>query len=120
MKRENLNVLVVEDSLNDQLLLQCAFEHCAEPGLFVRFARSGKEAIQYLNGEGRFRDRSAYPFPSFLITDLKMADGDGFSVLKHLQKTPHLCIFPTIVLSGSADDDDVVRIISGDRQGGGN
>ena len=35
-------------------------------------AIGGDEVIQYLQGEGRFTDRNAYPFPSWMILNMRM------------------------------------------------
>ncbi len=70
-------------------------------------ASSGSEAIAYLKGEGKFANRTQYEYPDFLITDIKMPNGDGFSVLEHLRKNPEQVIIPTIVFSSSDDPNDV-------------
>lgn len=63
--------------------------------------------MAYMIGEGKFADRTTYPFPSLIITDLKLADGDGFHVLEFLQKNPAWNIVPRLMFSHSAHDDDV-------------
>ena len=75
----------------------------------VQLVSSGNEAIDYLKGEGKYADRADYPYPGFLITDLKMPQGSGFCVLDHLQKNPQFRIVPTLVFSASADHDDVCK-----------
>ena len=45
--------------------------------------------------------------PSFLLTDLKMSRGDGFSLLAFLRSTPNSAIIPTVVFSASDDLDDI-------------
>jgi CheY-like chemotaxis protein len=66
-------------------------------------------AIGYLKGEGKFRDRSRFVYPSFITTDLKMANGDGFYVLQYLKSNPESAVIPTCVLSASADPDDIKK-----------
>jgi CheY-like chemotaxis protein len=75
----------------------------------LRLVTCGEEAIAYLKGEGLFADRTQYQYPSFLLTDLKMFPGDGFSILAFLQSTPEYAIIPTIVLSSSSDLDDIKK-----------
>jgi len=70
---------------------------------------SGEEAVAYLEGTGRFLSRSQFPYPSFILTDLKMPNGDGFSVLEYLKRNPNWAIIPTIVFSGSSDPDDIKK-----------
>jgi CheY-like chemotaxis protein len=108
MKSANAAILLIDDSPDDLDLLKLAFRAAkvVNPILSVN---SGDEAIAYLNGEGKFTDRLTYPYPTFILTDLKMANGDGFSVLENLKKNPEWAVIPTVVMSGSADHDDIKR-----------
>lgn len=58
-------------------------------------------------GEGKFADRERYPFPSHVITDLDMAEGDGFDVLEFLQRNPAWSIVPRVMISDSDNPDDI-------------
>lgn len=75
----------------------------------IHLLKDGIEAIAYLNGEGKFDNRNQFQFPSIVITDLKMPGRDGFSVLKHIKGNPEWAVIPTIMLSGSADTDDIKK-----------
>jgi two-component system response regulator len=46
------------------------------------------EAIQYLEGKGKFGDRVVHPFPSLLLLDLKSAFSDGTRILQWLDRNP--------------------------------
>ena len=106
MKNEHPTILVVEDKVTDQRMIQTAFRNIgvSDP---IHFVKSGKEAIGYMMGEGEYSDRAAFAYPTFVITDLHMKDGDGFAVLEFLKTNPEWAIIPTIVLSRSADLDDI-------------
>jgi CheY-like chemotaxis protein len=108
MKRTHLTILLVDDAPDDLFLIETAFRDAGihDP---IRTVESGEEALAYLNGNGKFGDRSKFEFPSFIITDLKMSNGDGFSVLERLRENPHWAIIPTAVLSASSDEDDIKR-----------
>lgn len=108
MKRTNPTILVVDDDSNDLMLIQSAFQ-AAGVTARIQTADSGDEAIAYLSGEGKFSDRSVYAYPDFVITDLKMPNGDGFDVLEHFKKNPNWAIIPTVILSGSQDNDDIKK-----------
>src|SRR4051794_14784113 len=58
-------------------------------------------------GEGKYSDRSKFPYPAFIITDLKMPGWDGFSVLEHIKANPSWAIIPVVVFSASPDPDDI-------------
>jgi len=108
MKRPNPTILVVDDDENDLLLIQAAFRAIATASR-IHTVTSGVQAVDYLAGNGEFADRSIYDYPDFVITDLKMANGDGFSVLEHFKRNPGWAVIPTVILSGSEDNDDIKR-----------
>src|SRR5262245_8435504 len=108
MKRYNATILVVEDEADDRFLIETAFRKIGvtEP---INFVADGLEAIAYIKGEGQYSDRSRFPYPTFVITDLKMPRADGFAVLEHLKNHPEWAIIPTVVLSASSDPDDIKK-----------
>ncbi len=108
MKRANPTILVVDDDPNDQLLIVSAFRAAGVLGP-IQTANSGQEAIDYLEGRGKFSDRTIYVYPEFVVTDLKMPDGDGFAVLEHFKRNPSWAVIPTVVFSGSQDNDDIEK-----------
>ena len=101
-------ILIVEDDENDALLLTRAV---AKAGLTnpVIVLRHGREAVQYLQGDGPYTDRVKYPFPRVLITDLKMPIMTGFELLTWLSQHPACSIVPTIVLSSSREKNDITE-----------
>ena len=103
-----LNILLVDDDLDALDLVVLALSRIGIAS-HVRCVHSGNEAIAYVKGEGAFSDRERFPYPSLLITDLKMPDGDGFTLLEYLKSTPRYRVIPTIVMSASADADDVKK-----------
>lgn len=108
MKSSTAAILLIDDSADDRDLLQLAFRavKVTNPILSVK---SGNEAIAYLYGAGKFANRAEYPYPAFILTDLKMSDGDGFCVLETLKKNPEWAGIPIVVMSDSIDLDDVQR-----------
>jgi CheY-like chemotaxis protein len=99
---------VVEDDENDTFLLQRAFQKNGID-LPVHVCGDGADAVEYLSATGKYADRTKFPFPRVLITDLKMPRSNGFDLLGWLQKHPECNLIPKIVLSASADQGDVTR-----------
>lgn len=99
-------VLAVDDDPNDLLFLETAFKFVDAPTK-LRMVGGGEEAISYLRGEGEYADRVLFPYPDFILTDLKMPGVDGFAVLEFLRKKPETTVVRAVVLSGSQDDDDI-------------
>jgi CheY-like chemotaxis protein len=85
----NKVILLVDDSTDDIFVLQRSLEAAgvANP---MRVVHSGEEALAYLKGEGRYRNRQEYPFPDVLFLDLAMPGKDGWEVLKWLHTQPFL------------------------------
>ena len=108
MKRSRATILVVDDEPDDLYLIGAAFRATGIPSM-IRTLGSGKEAVAYVTGEGKYADRVLYPQPDFVLTDLKMPGVDGFALLECLKQNPETATIPTVVLSGSSDSDDIVR-----------
>jgi CheY-like chemotaxis protein len=101
-------ILLVEDSDDDAFFLERAIAK-ARLGLTVRRAHNGQEAIDYLEGHGRFSDRAEFPFPHAIMLDLKMPVCDGFDFLAWKRSKPLLVYVPTIVMTSSDLPQDVRR-----------
>ena len=99
-------LLIVDDDDADRFMLQRAFEKL-KVGYRTHALKNGGEALALIKGEGIYADRKQYPFPSFILTDLKMPGGDGFEVLSYLKEHPQILVVPVVMLSGSDDPDDV-------------
>lgn len=107
MSRHALRIILIDNDVDDQFLSQLALERVLPAGSTVHAVGGGDEAIAYMIGEGKFADRDLYPFPSLVITDLRMSKGDGFDVLEFLQNNPAWNVVPRLMFSSSADADDV-------------
>ena len=108
MKRPTFTILVATGDANDRSFIRRTIE-ATNVHAQVRLVNCGEEAIAYLKGKKQFAAREDYQYPSFLLTDLTMAPGDGFSVLSYLKSTPESAIIPTVVLSGSRDVNDIKK-----------
>jgi len=99
-------VLIAEDDPNDVFLLKRAFEKAGLNNPVV-IARNGQEAIDYLNGSGKFIDRAAHPLPGLMFLDLKMPLVDGFDVLAWLNSRNIARKVPVVVLTSSNQERDI-------------
>lgn len=100
-----LHVLIVEDDDEEVRLYKRALERLGIP--HHHFLTDGKEVTDYLEGNGKYADREAYPFPDWLLLDFKMPVITGLDVLKWLRSRPHLQVVPTIMLSNANQPEDV-------------
>src|SRR4051812_42693976 len=96
----DFKILLVDDCENDLFFLKTALE---QSGISqsVNSVTDGSEAINYLSGHGKFSDRNQFPFPSVILSDLKMRRLDGFGLLRWLKKHPDFSVIPTLIFSSS-------------------
>jgi CheY-like chemotaxis protein len=102
------NVLVVDDSVDDIMLLKLAARSASQEILFGA-VRNGEEAKEYLAGAGRFSDRVRYPYPNLILVDLHMPRHDGFEFLRWLRATPQFKELKAVVWTGSDDQEAIER-----------
>jgi CheY-like chemotaxis protein len=103
----NVVILIAEDSEDDRFMYGRALEKIGFKN--VRFTHDGEDAIAYLRGEGKYADRGAYPFPNWLILDLKMPRKTGFEVVEWVRAHSDCGVIPTIIMTSSMIPADVKR-----------
>jgi CheY-like chemotaxis protein len=108
MKTVNPTILMIDDDPDFLFLAERALRKNGVTNP-IQMVENGSAGIAYMMGEGKFGDRKTYPYPTFIITDLKMPAGDGFAVLEHLKGNPAWAVIPVVVLSGSSDKDDIKK-----------
>ncbi len=100
-----IEVLLVEDSPGDVRLTREAFR---EANLSVRLhvVSDGVEAMAFLKQEG---EHAESPRPDFILLDLNLPRMDGREVLSHIKGNDSLKTIPTVILTTSDAEIDVVR-----------
>jgi CheY-like chemotaxis protein len=93
-------ILQVEDDPNDVLLLRYAFERAAITAQ-LQTVTDGEEAIEYLGGVGRYRDRKQFPLPSLVLLDMELPKVSGMEVLQWVRTQPALRRLVIIMFSSS-------------------
>lgn len=101
----NKPILLVEDDENDVFLLTKAMKRLGI-GNPLRVACDGQQAIDYVEGQGKFSDRQEYPEPYLVLLDLKLPHVKGLDVLKRIRERggPRPII---VILSSSKNASDV-------------
>ena len=100
-----MTVLLVEDSPGDVRLTKEAFFD-ANRLVDLRVAIDGVEAMAYLRREGAHADA---PRPDLILLDLNLPRMDGREVLAHIKADDSLKRIPTVILTTSEAEVDIVR-----------
>ena len=109
MDNKQFTVLLVEDDLNDIFLVKRAFK-MAQVKNPLQVVTDGQEAMLYLKGEGKYRDRETYPLPKLIVMDIKMPRRSGFEVLEWVKGgSGPLRRIPVIIVSSSDNPADINR-----------
>jgi CheY-like chemotaxis protein len=106
MPRANSFVIVVAAPRDEISLLGQLFERI---GIMenLRFLSDGEQLLNYLEGKGRYRNRTEHPAPDLLLLDLALPGRNGFAVLKWLGEHPSESAPRVIVLTTSENLRDV-------------
>ena len=105
MNSRSAIILLVEDNRMDIELTLDAFRERRLKNV-VHVAHGGQEALEYLLGEGKYRDRVAYPLPDLILLDLKMPVVDCHEVMRRIKHVPVLRRIPIVILSSSKQEGD--------------
>ena len=106
-----LKILVAEDDADDALLLCRALARAGVTAP-VAVVRDGQEVLDYLQGNPPFDEGAAHFTPNLLLLDLKMPRLNGFEVLEWLRARGLLEDLVVVVLSSSAEANDLKRACS--------
>lgn len=104
--RTPFTIIMADDDEDDRLLAQDALEATGSNYLCHTVA-DGQELLDYLRCEGKYVLNETCDLPSVILLDLNMPILDGRETLKQLKNDPLLCSIPVVILSTSADDEDV-------------
>jgi two-component system, response regulator len=104
---ENQDILIVEDSDDDYESTLRAFQRTGNLKNRIMRCESGDQALEYLYGKGKYRDRKKYPIPGIILLDLNMPGTDGRLVLREIKSSDSLKNLPVVVLTTSNDEKDI-------------
>src|SRR5437016_1886568 len=98
-------ILQVEDDPNDVFFFQRAMKKAGVPNP-TQVASDGQEAIDYLQGTGKFADRAQFPVPDLVLLDLKLPYAMGMEVLRCIRQQPGTPMV-VVMLTASSEDADI-------------
>jgi two-component system, chemotaxis family, response regulator Rcp1 len=98
-----VEILLVEDNMADVRLTEEALREAPAP-YSLHVIRDGEEAMAFLRHDGPYKD---VPRPDIILLDLNMPRKGGREVLAEIKADPDLRRIPVIILTTSADTEDI-------------
>ena len=107
---EKKKILLIEDSRDDILLIQRAFN---KTKLTERFelivAQDGNQALSYLYDTDISLVTQQAKIPMILLLDLNLPKMNGFEILQRIRSNDKIKLIPVIVFSSSKEDQDITK-----------
>ena len=109
-ERVPFTVVMADDDEDDRMFAGKAWDK-VRTAHDLRFVRDGQELLEYLTRRGEYRDADddRAPRPSLVLLDLNMPRMDGREALTAIKADAGLRSIPVVVMTTSADDEDIVR-----------
>lgn len=104
-RSEPRHVLLVEDNPGDIRLM----EEAVKEGAFtsnMHVTRDGEQAMDFLRHQGSYADS---PRPDLILLDLNLPRKSGREVLAEIKREEHLRQIPVMILTTSANPEDISR-----------
>lgn len=98
-------LLLVEDDQAHADLIQMSLEEDGED-LEISHVNNGSKAIDYLKNQGEYANATR---PDLVLLDLNLPKLSGHEVLQQIKSDESLQSIPVVVLTTSADEQDVSR-----------
>jgi CheY-like chemotaxis protein len=103
-----INILLVEDNPDDIFITKRALKE-AKVINKLWIVRDGEEALDFLNHKGQYRNVSLASLPGLILLDINLPKVNGLEVLKEIKENPELKKIPTVMLTVSKREEDIIR-----------
>ena len=99
-------LLLVEDNEDDVFLMRRALKSAgvANP---LHVVEDGQAAVDYLEGAGKYSDRTSHPLPVIVFLDLKLPYKSGTEVLAWIRRQKEFESLIVVVLTSSNEPSDL-------------
>jgi two-component system response regulator len=105
---EDKMILLVEDNPDDEALTIRALKK-NNIGNRLVIVRDGVEAIDFLFGNGSYKDRDLKDVPQVILLDLKLPKMDGLEVLRRIRENETTRLLPVVILTSSKEEQDILK-----------
>lgn len=104
----NSTILLVEDNEDDIFFMKRAFKN-ADITNPLQVVTDGQQAIDYLQGVGKFSNRDEFPIPCLILLDLKLPNKNGHEVLQWIREQLFQKDLVVIILTTSREVRDLEK-----------
>jgi two-component system, response regulator len=101
-------ILLVEDNLDDEALTIRALRKSHLSNEII-VARDGAEALDFIDGKGKFSERDLNLLPQVVLLDLNLPKVSGLEVLKKIRENDRTRTLPVVILTSSREESDVIQ-----------
>lgn len=108
MSKDSIEILLVEDSPNDEELTLYALKKNNITN-HIQVVHDGAEALEYIFCTGAYADRRINEPPKVILLDLKLPKVDGLEVLERIKADARTRTIPVVVLTSSQEESDIVE-----------
>jgi CheY-like chemotaxis protein len=105
---EPIIVLYADDDPEDRMLVKDAWEE-SRVANELHFVEDGEDLMDYLHRRGKYVHLAQSRLPGMILLDLNMPKMDGREALGHIKADPRLRRIPTVVLTTSKAEEDILR-----------
>ncbi|MFA4916484.1 MAG: response regulator [Syntrophales bacterium] len=109
MKRQPVNILLVEDNEDHAELTLRALSSDKNLLNEVHVVKDGQEALDFVHHRGKYNDITKFPLPELILLDISLPKINGLEVLEILKKDPKLKIIPVIMLTTSTRKEEITK-----------
>ncbi|MBD2242401.1 response regulator [Nostoc sp. FACHB-888] len=103
-----ISIVLVEDNPTDAELTIRALRRSRIANQ-IQLLEDGAEALDFLFCRGNYAHRSMTNQPKVILLDLKLPRISGLEVLRQLKADPRTQRIPVVVLTSSAQDQDIIE-----------
>lgn len=108
MENKEVEILLVEDSVNDaELTIRSLRKN--NVARHIVHLKDGAAALEFLFGTGQYKGRNTNNKPKMILLDLKMPKVSGLEVLEQITSHELTKKIPVVVLTSSKENPDVER-----------
>ncbi|MBU0571421.1 MAG: response regulator [Candidatus Omnitrophica bacterium] len=109
MKKEVMNILLVEDNPDHAELIVKELKNNGGVINTIYAVKDGQEALDFLYHQGGYSDLLKAPRPGLILLDLNLPKISGEDVLKKIKADDNLKTIPVVVLTTSSQERDIAR-----------